>query len=85
MRHAQENIILIGMPGVGKTTIATALAERLQRPLIDCDDVFEERYCHPGEYIKTYWGSPISSKKKRPSWPNFAKPPEPLLPPAAAL
>ncbi|MBE6080587.1 MAG: AAA family ATPase [Veillonella sp.] len=63
MRHAQENIILIGMPGVGKTTIATALAKRLQRPLIDCDDVFEERYCHPGEYIKTY-GEPAFREKE---------------------
>lgn len=63
MRHAQENIILIGMPGVGKTTIATALAERLQRPLIDCDDVFEERYCHPGDYIKTYGEAQFRKKE----------------------
>lgn len=63
MRHKQENIVLIGMPGVGKTTIATALAERLHRPLIDCDDEFETRYCHPGEYIKTY-GEPAFREKE---------------------
>ena len=31
------NIVLIGMPSSGKTTVGTLLAERLRRPLIDTD------------------------------------------------
>lgn len=37
MRREMENIVLIGMPGSGKSTIAALLAERLHRPLLDSD------------------------------------------------
>lgn len=33
-----ENIILIGMPGCGKSTVARLLAQELQRPVVDADD-----------------------------------------------
>ena len=33
-----ENIILIGMPGCGKSTIGKALAEQLHRPFVDADE-----------------------------------------------
>ncbi len=33
------NIILVGMPGCGKSTIAALLAERLDRPLLDTDEM----------------------------------------------
>lgn len=36
------NLILIGMPGCGKTTIGKALAEKMQRPLIDTDEEIEK-------------------------------------------
>jgi shikimate dehydrogenase len=32
-----ENIILIGMPGCGKSTVAQALSQQLQRPVVDAD------------------------------------------------
>ena len=32
-----ENMILIGMPGCGKSTIGQALAEKLGRPFVDAD------------------------------------------------
>lgn len=38
-----RNIILIGMPGSGKTTFGKAIAERLGRPFIDADDYLEEK------------------------------------------
>ncbi len=35
----KENLILTGMPGVGKTTIGKILAKRLGREFVDCDVV----------------------------------------------
>lgn len=37
IRAEKENIVLIGMPGCGKTTVGKMLAERLHRPFIDVD------------------------------------------------
>ncbi len=42
------NLILIGMPGCGKTTVARALAARLGRKAEDCDQWVE---CHAGTDI----------------------------------
>ncbi len=41
IRGETENIILIGMPGCGKTTAGRLLAERLGRPFADCDAFIE--------------------------------------------
>ena len=38
-----QNIVLIGMPGCGKTTLGKALAARLGRPFYDADTVLEQR------------------------------------------
>lgn len=40
LRLTQRNIVLIGMPGAGKTTTGRALARSLRRPFIDLDDAF---------------------------------------------
>ena len=37
LRQEMENIVLIGMPGSGKSTIAALLAERLHHPVLDSD------------------------------------------------
>lgn len=37
------NLILVGMPGSGKTTVGRNLAARLNRPFVDCDDEIERR------------------------------------------
>jgi len=42
LRHQMENIILIGMPGAGKTRLGGLLAERLGRPGIDIDKEIEK-------------------------------------------
>lgn len=41
LRRERENIILIGMPGSGKTTVGKALAKLTERPWIDIDDAVE--------------------------------------------
>jgi len=38
MELQSKNLILVGMPGCGKTTIGTRLAEVLGRPLVDTDE-----------------------------------------------
>ncbi len=37
-----RTVVLVGMMGVGKTTVATALAKRLGVPAVDCDAEIEE-------------------------------------------
>ena len=38
-----QNVILIGMPGSGKTTIGTRLAAQLGRTFLDADTVLEQK------------------------------------------
>lgn len=38
-----ERVILIGMPGVGKSAVGRAVAERLGWPFVDLDDAIEVR------------------------------------------
>lgn len=42
LKSQMENIILIGMPGCGKTTVGKALAEKLGRKFVDADAVIAE-------------------------------------------
>lgn len=44
MNKLNKNIILIGMPGCGKTTIGKVLSERLKVEFIDMDWYIEEKY-----------------------------------------
>ncbi len=49
-----KNIILIGMPGCGKTTLGRLLAQRLERPFYDADDIFTKVYeITPAEVISS--------------------------------
>jgi shikimate dehydrogenase len=43
MERSTRNLILIGMPGCGKTTVGNALAAQLGRELVDTDDIIVER------------------------------------------
>ena len=43
LRGEALNVILIGMPGCGKSRIGRALAGRMGRPFVDCDDEIERR------------------------------------------
>ena len=40
----KQNIVLVGMPGSGKSTIGKALAEKLGRDFIDTDDVITQKH-----------------------------------------
>ncbi len=47
-----KNIIIIGMPGCGKTTVGKRIATALDRPFYDADEIFEKTYeISPAEVI----------------------------------
>lgn len=53
-RRNQENIVLIGMPGSGKSTIGEALAKLTGRTLIDIDNRITEEVGAISDYILTH-------------------------------
>lgn len=48
-----KNIVLIGMPGCGKTTVGKLLSQKLSRDFHDSDSEIERKYMHPAEFITT--------------------------------
>lgn len=42
LSHQMQNIVIIGMPGSGKTTVSTMLAEKLGRKILDTDTIVSE-------------------------------------------
>ncbi|HCQ75045.1 MAG TPA: shikimate kinase [Clostridiales bacterium] len=42
LSHQMQNIVIIGMPGSGKTTVSTMLAEKLGRKIFDTDTMVAE-------------------------------------------
>ena len=51
MRREKENIILIGMPGVGKTTVGKVLGEEMGRTWVDVDQELEKEIGDISTYI----------------------------------
>lgn len=52
LEKEKQNIVLVGMPGSGKTTIGKELAKRLGREFIDTDDIIKERFGNISEIFK---------------------------------
>ncbi len=44
LRAEMENLVLIGMPGCGKSAVGAALAEAMGRPFLDADAIVTERF-----------------------------------------
>ena len=63
MRREKENIILIGMPGVGKTTVGKALGEEMGRTCVDVDHELEKEIGDISTYI-TEQGEPDFREKE---------------------
>ena len=63
MRREKENIILIGMPGVGKTTVGKALGEEMGRTCVDVDQELEKEIGNISTYI-TEQGEPAFREKE---------------------
>lgn len=47
-----KHVILVGMPGCGKSSTGLSLSKRLNLPFVDTDQFFEKKF---GMDIKTYW------------------------------
>ena len=54
----QRNIVLVGFMGTGKTSVANALAQKTNMPLIDTDSVIEQRAGKPISRIFSEDGEP---------------------------
>ena len=52
VRREKENIILIGMPGVGKTTVGRAIGKEMGRTWLDVDHELEKEIGNVSTYIK---------------------------------
>lgn len=51
---SKENIVLTGMPGCGKSTVGRRLSKILDRPLLELDQLIEQKAgMHPSEIIRT--------------------------------
>ena len=52
--QGKENIVLTGMPGCGKSTVGRRLSKLLDRPLLELDQLIEQKAgMHPAEIIRT--------------------------------
>lgn len=55
IKKDMQNIVFVGMPGCGKTTLGKAVANALNRPFIDCDDEFQkEAGMRAGDFITAH-------------------------------
>lgn len=52
LRLAADNIILVGMPGVGKTRVGQAVAHLLDRPFVDADEELSKKLGAVDDYIR---------------------------------
>ena len=52
IENKTKNIVLVGMPGCGKSTVGRELAKRLGREFIDCDEEISKCGKTPAELIK---------------------------------
>ena len=49
-----KHIVLVGMMGAGKSSVGRVLARKLHRPLLDSDELIEER---TGRTVREIWSS----------------------------
>ncbi len=58
LQFEKQNLVLIGMPGSGKSTVGRLLADKLGRPLVDTDDLIVRRAGVPITEIFAKQGEP---------------------------
>ncbi|MDP8962138.1 MAG: shikimate kinase [Actinomycetota bacterium] len=68
-----KNLVLLGMMGAGKSTVAVVLAERLGRPLVDTDVEVERMAGRPIATIFAEEGEPAFRRLERLAVANVAR------------
>ena len=58
LRRQMENIVLIGMPGCGKSTVGALLAEKTGKLFVDADAAFTEKFGHSPAQVIEAQGEP---------------------------
>ncbi len=62
LKQKMANIVLIGMPGSGKTTVGKLLAEETEKRLVDADEAFAEEYGMSAARVIETQGEPAFRK-----------------------
>ena len=85
LRREMTNLILIGMPGSGKTTVGEALSRLTGREAVDMDQMIEtdRRLLHPGD-LRRVKASPASGPGSGPPRRRLGSAPASSSSPAAA-
>ena len=68
-----QNIVLVGMPGCGKTTVGKALAEQLNRPFFDADEEILKRTGKSAEAWIEACGEAVFRQKETEVLESFCK------------
>ena len=64
--HQRRNIVLIGLPGVGKTTLGQRLAHALDREFVDLDKAFQETVgLSPATFISQFGDARFRGEEAR--------------------
>lgn len=85
LRRQTENLILIGMPGSGKTTLARLLGAATGRPVWDSDEEIVRGQDCPSRMFLTAGAKKNSEPWRRRSWRTWAGTGAASWPPAAAV
>ncbi|MBU8790272.1 shikimate kinase [Oceanobacillus caeni] len=69
----EQNIVLIGFMGAGKTTIGKAVARKLYRDFIDIDEEIEKQFNMPTSQIFQVFGEKTFREKEKEIIQDFCK------------
>jgi shikimate kinase len=60
-----RHVVLVGLPGVGKTTVGSLVAEGLSAPLVDIDQILVRQVGRPVDQIFGMMGEPVFRQLER--------------------